>query len=126
MTTRPLSYTFDLPLGETRAPEAGDFLSTSRATYRITGARPIDSTIWHNRWRLYLERVGDRAIDDLTEAQRHRAFRPHLCSSVSELERTGSRVWRSKRYRRGETPASYFGQHPETEPAEPLEELTTP
>ena len=83
--------THDLPLDERDAPAAGDLFVGPVALYRITDARPVDSTQWGNRWSLAITRIGD-AVD------------------LEAHETPDTHVWAYRMYRRGETPADIFGE----------------
>jgi hypothetical protein len=74
----------------------GDVVFTARLAYRVTGAREVDSRVWCNRWALDLELLGTRE---------------ELAGRYVELVDVGARAFGSRRYRRGETPTSCFGEH---------------
>jgi hypothetical protein len=84
----------DLELDNHRAPQAGDIILGSRVAYRVTGARPVESRIWPNRWALTCRRLGP--------AWPPPARCPHPLDD-------GCLVHVTRTYRRGETPADHFG-----------------
>ena len=89
-------FSLDLALDDPRSPVAGDVLTTARNVYRITEARPVDSRVWGNRWKLTLRLVGTLANEN-------------TWPTVNAENETGARVWHSSRYAKGETPQQYFG-----------------
>lgn len=53
-------HRFDRIDERTALPEPGDVYVTARLVYLVTEVRPIESKVWHDRWRISLERVGPR------------------------------------------------------------------
>jgi hypothetical protein len=75
----------DLAPDDLVAPAPGDLVHSARATYRVTGSREVESRVWCNRWALTLERLPGAGPG------------------------TGGREFHVRSYRRGETPAEFFG-----------------
>lgn len=96
--TRHRPLILDMPAEDEWPPQPGDYVLTARHAYQVTGARPVDSRVWCNRWTLDVEFVGLRTA------------RPELDRSFDlGLMWEGGRVFTSTRYARGETPAMAFG-----------------
>lgn len=83
---KSVRVTFDLALTDHRIPARGDILHTPHRCYRILEARPVDSKVWGNRWRLQLTRIDPSEADPVAQS------------------------WRSRRYVVGESPQSHFGE----------------
>lgn len=86
------THGFDRIDAATPLPEPGDVYVTARLVYVVTGVRPVESKVWHDRWRIELERIGPR---DPWPAE-------HLADRLED----GARVHHVSRYERGETPSS--------------------
>lgn len=77
---------YDLPVAEPEAPQVGDVLDHESAVRRvrswlvITEARPVESTIWPNRWALRTRRLDGPPVGHVR------------------------RVWPCRAYARGERP----------------------
>lgn len=95
MMPKPRRFNLDLALDNPSNPIAGDVLVSTRAVYRITDVRPVDSRVWANRWKLTVQRIGDATNGE-----------PNSWPTLGE----GNRRWDSVPYRRGETPQSVFGE----------------
>lgn len=87
-TTR---FVYDLPLTEEQAPRPGDYMTSVRCAYEIVDAVPVESRVWPNRWKLTLRRLPSGCNDD---------------PPIPQLDHV---TWPSERYRRGESPAEFFG-----------------
>lgn len=92
------SFTLDLALDNPRVPERGDLVATARTVYRVLDSRPVDSTLWGNRWHLRLQVLARTTHEGIRAA----VLEHHGGDPVPY-------VWWSDRYRPGETPAEYFG-----------------
>lgn len=89
------THRYDLPLGYTPTPAAGDLLETPRRLYRILSVEPIETRIRCDRWRLELDVIArrTRSTDTFPEVA---------------LE-DGATRWTSFPYRASETPATVWG-----------------
>lgn len=85
-------HTVDLPLDELVHPEPGDLMIGPRVTHQVLEARPVESVLWHNRWRLEVRSLG-----------------PTSPAHYAELAE-GCRTWPVRPYRRGERPADRFAE----------------
>lgn len=72
-------------------PEVGDILVTARLVKVITDVRPVESRVWHDRWRIETRTLGPR--DPWPDAE------------VAEVMRVGGRIIYTTTYQRGEGPA---------------------
>jgi hypothetical protein len=81
----------DLAVDDPRTPERGDIMYSARLVYEVLDARPVESKIWTNRWRLDVRRVGPRTAETVV------------------VPRPGAQAWHTRLYQRGETPADHFG-----------------
>lgn len=96
------SFRMDYFWPESRRAEPGDLLLGPNVVHRVLAVRPVESRIWHDRWRLEVERVGRRQ-EILQELDRWRA---------ESIERFGECVLvETGTYQRGETPHEYAARH---------------
>lgn len=86
------SHRYDRIDGDTELPEPGDAYVTARTLYVVTNVRPIESRVWHDRWRIELERIGQRG--------------PAGWEALHARLEPGARCHRVDRYEKGETPSS--------------------
>lgn len=86
------SHRYDRIDATTALPEPGDVYVTARLVYVVTEVRPIESRVWHDRWRIELERVGPRD--------------PWPTEQLAGRLEPGATVHHVSRYERGETPSS--------------------
>lgn len=92
---KPRQFTLDQALTNHRAPRPGDVLLTARTVQRVVDARPVESRVWANRWRLTVHSAGT--------ATNHVPDEPVVVPEG--CERIVTEV-----YRRGETPAEFFAK----------------
>lgn len=72
-------------------PEPGDLLVTARLVKVITDVRPVESRVWHDRWRIETRTLGPRD--------------PWPTEAVAAAVRPGARCIWTTLYQRGEGPA---------------------
>jgi hypothetical protein len=91
---KPRRFTIDLAANDEYPPQRGDIILTACLAYRVLDSREVDSRQWCNRWKVTVQRIGAR---DDTEA-------------INAAAEDGTRLLPTSVYRKGETPAEYFGQ----------------
>lgn len=84
-------FSLDLALDDDRPPQAGDVIVTARTVNRVTAARPVESRVWGNRWAVTVSRIDSEG---------------RFAANVEP----GARCFTTTAYKRGETPAEFFGQ----------------
>ena len=88
-------FSLDLALDDDRPPIAGDTVVTARTVNRVVEARPVESRVWGNRWKVTLHRTGERTLEDR-----------RLCRVPATED--GARCFVTVLYRPGETPERFF------------------
>lgn len=86
------AHRFDRIDPDTTLPEPGDVYVTARLVYLVTEVRPIESRIWHDRWRIELERIGPRD--------------PWPRDQLAARLAVGATVHQVSTYEKGETPST--------------------
>lgn len=102
------THTFDRFDDSYELPEPGDCYRTERTVYRVLDIRPVESQVWHDRWRIRLERVCARSDWDGTGFQE------------------GARFHEVFSYRKGETPQDFARRMGFEEPRNPAREASRP
>lgn len=74
-----------------KPPEVGDLVLTARLVKVITDVRPVESQVWHDRWRIETRTLGPRD--------------PWPHDQVADAMRLGGRIIYTSTYQRGEGPA---------------------
>jgi ribosomal protein S18 acetylase RimI-like enzyme len=85
------SHGYDRIDADTVLPEPGDVYVTARLVYLVVAVRPVESKVWHDRWRIELERIGPRD--------------PWPREQLADRLADGARCHYVSRYERGETPS---------------------
>ena len=103
---KPRTFTLDMALDDHRGYNAGDYLFTARTAYEILDARPVDSKMWDNRWKVTARKIGTRS--DIYSTLQW----VDVCADGQWERRTldGIGIRESLTYRRGETPRDFFGE----------------
>lgn len=102
-------FNYDLELDNPRAPQPGDIMVGARVAYRIVEARPVESRVWGNRWKLTVRRVGPSPRGDGVDEWD--LFRlQHYCYP-SDPPDGWVYEWSFSNYARGERPADYFARN---------------
>ena len=98
MTTR--IRTLDLPLDDHEAIAPGDIIVSARLVQRVTDARPVESRVWGNRWRVTMLVLRERTLDE-----RRRDVGPRGDDIGMEV---GRRIMFTRMYRPGERPGAHL------------------
>lgn len=57
---------------EPQPPEVGDVILTVRLAKVVTGVRPVESKVWHHRWRVDTRTIGPRSSNQVVHEVRLR------------------------------------------------------
>ena len=79
---------------EPQPPDVGDVILTARLAKLVTGVRPVESKVWHHRWRIETRTIGRRGVLAVDQEVERR------CSEGADVRETG-------KYEKGETPVDF-------------------
>lgn len=79
---------------EPQPPAVGDIILTARLAKLVTEVRPVESKVWHHRWRITTRNIGPRN-------------HPDVLDEVHRRQMDGAGVRETGHYERGETPEGF-------------------
>lgn len=88
---------YDIITPGTEPPAVGDILVSARLVRIVTDVRPVESRVWHDRWRIELRRLGP--------------VKPWPTEAVQQAIDAGGQLRHAYSYRSGEGPADVARQN---------------
>lgn len=79
---------------EPQPPQVGDIILTARLAKLVTGVRPVESRVWHHRWRIDTRNIGPRGHPDVQD-------------EVHRRQMDGADIRETGKYEPGETAVGF-------------------